>query len=107
MQVLAYKSPFAQKYLTRYTHETFFEEYMNFETHYLSHYRVIPLQIFVSHIRPQPHRLGLILFQLSYALQLSLHIFFPLFYCPWIRYGSCFLVCDQSEYLQGLSLLTR
>jgi hypothetical protein len=28
---------FAQKYLTRYTHETFFEEYMNFEIHYLSH----------------------------------------------------------------------
>ena len=60
--VLAYKSPktlfFAQKYLTSYTHETFFEEYMNFETHYLSHYRVIPLQSFGSHIRPQPHGLG-------------------------------------------------
>ncbi len=32
-QVLANNSPktqfFAQKYLTRYTHETFFEEYMN------------------------------------------------------------------------------
>jgi hypothetical protein len=32
--VLAYKSPktlfFAQKYLTRYTHKTFFEEYTNF-----------------------------------------------------------------------------
>jgi hypothetical protein len=50
---------FAQKYLTRYTHETFFEEYMNFETHYLSHCRVIPLQSFGSHIRPQPHGLGL------------------------------------------------
>ncbi len=38
MHILAYKSPeaplFAQKYLTRYTPETF-EEYMNFETHYL------------------------------------------------------------------------
>jgi hypothetical protein len=55
--VLAYKSPktpfFAQKYSTRYTHETFFEEYMNFETHYLSHCRVIPLQSFESHIHPQ------------------------------------------------------
>jgi hypothetical protein len=61
--VLANNSPktpfFAQKYLTRYTHETFFEEYMNFKTHYLSHYRVIPLQSFGSHIRPQPHGLGL------------------------------------------------
>jgi hypothetical protein len=32
--VLVYKSPktmfFAQKYLTRYTHEMFFEEYINF-----------------------------------------------------------------------------
>jgi hypothetical protein len=32
--VLAFKSPktpfFTQKYLTRYTHETFFEEYTNF-----------------------------------------------------------------------------
>ncbi len=38
--VLANYSPktlfFAQKYFTRYTHETFFEEYMNFETHYLT-----------------------------------------------------------------------
>ncbi len=59
----AYKSPktpfFAHKYLTRYTHEMFFEDYMNFETHYLSHCRVIPLQSFRSHKRPQPHRLGL------------------------------------------------
>jgi hypothetical protein len=54
---------FAQKYLTRYTHETFSEEYMNFETHYLSHCRVIPLQSFGSHIRPQPHGLGLIISQ--------------------------------------------
>ncbi len=50
---------FAQKYLTRYTHKTFFEEYMNFETHYLSHCRVIPLQSFGSHIHLQPHGLGL------------------------------------------------
>ncbi len=29
------KTPFfSHKYLTRYTHETFFEEYMNFKTHY-------------------------------------------------------------------------
>jgi hypothetical protein len=33
---------------------------MNFETHYLSHCRVIPLKSFGSHIRPQPHGLGLI-----------------------------------------------
>jgi hypothetical protein len=56
------KTPFfAQKYLTRYTHETFFEENTIFEAHYLSHCRVIPLQSFRSHIRPQPHGLGLIL----------------------------------------------
>jgi hypothetical protein len=62
--VLAYKltkTPiFAQEYLTRYTHETFFEEFKNFKTHYLSHCRVIPLQSFGSHTRPQPHGLGLI-----------------------------------------------
>jgi hypothetical protein len=61
--VLAYKSPktpfFAQKYFTRYTHETFFEEYTNFQAHYLSHCRVILLQSLGSHIRPQPHGLGL------------------------------------------------
>jgi hypothetical protein len=61
---LVNKSPktlfFTQKYFTRYTHETFFEEYTNFEVHYLSHCRVIPLQSFGSHIRPQPHGLGLI-----------------------------------------------
>ncbi len=47
--VLAYKSLktpfFAQKYLTRYTHETFFEKYTNFQAHCLSHCRVIPLQV--------------------------------------------------------------
>jgi hypothetical protein len=54
------KTPFfAQKYLTRYTHETFFEKYMNFKTHYLRHCRVIPLESFGSHICPQPHGLGL------------------------------------------------
>ena len=61
--VLAYKSPktpfFALKYLTRYTHETFFEEYTNFEAHYLSRCRDISLQSFGSQIRPQPHGLGL------------------------------------------------
>jgi hypothetical protein len=45
--VLAYNSPktpfFALKYLTRYTHETFFEEYMNVEGHYLSRCRDISL----------------------------------------------------------------
>jgi hypothetical protein len=48
--VLAYKSPktlfFAQKYFTRYTHETFFEKYVNFQNHYLSHCGVIPVQSF-------------------------------------------------------------
>jgi hypothetical protein len=38
VHVLAYKSPktpfFALKYLTRYTHEMFFEEYANFEGQY-------------------------------------------------------------------------
>ncbi len=41
------------------THEMFFEECMNFETHYFRYCRVIPLQSFGSHIRPQPHGLGL------------------------------------------------
>jgi hypothetical protein len=63
VHVLAYKSPktpfFALKYLTRYTHETFFEVYTNLEGPYLSRYRDIPLQSFGSHIRPQPHGLGL------------------------------------------------
>ncbi len=61
--VLAYKSPkmlfFAQKYLKRYTHETFFDKYVNFQNHYLSRCGVIPVQSFRSHIRPQPHGLGL------------------------------------------------
>ncbi len=39
--VLPYKSPktpfFAHKYLRRYTHEMFFEEYTNFQAHNLSH----------------------------------------------------------------------
>jgi hypothetical protein len=50
---LAYKSPktpfFAKKYLTRYTPETFFEEY-------ISYCGVIP---FGSHLRPQPQQPGL------------------------------------------------
>ncbi len=61
--VLAYnsrKTPFfAQRYFIRYTHETFFEELTNFEGYYLSRCRDIPLQSFGSHIRPQPHGLGL------------------------------------------------
>jgi hypothetical protein len=62
--VLAYKSPktpfFALKYLTRYTHEMFFEEYINIKNfRNLSHCGVIPVQSFGSHIRPQPHGLGL------------------------------------------------
>ncbi len=51
---------FALKYLTRYTHETFFEEYVNFKIfRNLSHCGVIPVRSFGSHIRPQPHGLGL------------------------------------------------
>jgi hypothetical protein len=62
---LAYKSPktpfFAQKYFTRYTQETFFEENINFKIfHNLSHCGVIPVQSFRSHIRLQPPGLGLI-----------------------------------------------
>ncbi len=62
--VLAYNSPktpfFALKYLTRYTHETFFEEYINIKKfRNLSHCRVIPVRSLGSHIRPQPHGLGL------------------------------------------------
>jgi hypothetical protein len=64
--VLASKSPkmpfFAQKYLTRYTHEMFFEEYINIKiVHYSSHCGVIPVHSFESYVRPQPHRLGLTL----------------------------------------------
>ncbi len=81
--VLAYKSPkmpfFALKYLTRYTHEMFFEEYINFKIFCnLSHCGVIPVQSFGSHIRPQPHGLGLkvqttkltncVMFQLIFAI---------------------------------------
>jgi hypothetical protein len=63
--VLAYNSPktpfFALKYLTRYTHETFLEEYLNFKIfRNLSHCGVIPVRSFGSHIRPQPHGFGLI-----------------------------------------------
>jgi hypothetical protein len=63
--VLAYKSLktpfFALKYFTRYTHETFFEEYINNKIfRNLSQCGVIPVRSFGSHIRPQPHVLGLI-----------------------------------------------
>ncbi len=63
--VLAYNSPktpfFALKYLTRYTHKTYFEEYINFKSfRNLSHCGVvIPVRSFGSHIHPQPHGLGL------------------------------------------------
>ncbi len=62
--ILAYNSPktpfFAHKYLTRYTHETFFVEYLNFKIFgNLSHCGVIPVRSFGSHIRPQLHGLGL------------------------------------------------
>jgi hypothetical protein len=61
--VLAYKLPktpfFAHKYFTRYTHETFFGDYMNFETKNLSRCRDTPLQSFGSQIHPQQHGLGL------------------------------------------------
>jgi hypothetical protein len=62
--VLAYNSPktpfFALKYFTRYTHETLFEEYINLKIfRNLSRCGVIPVRSFGSHIRPQPHGLGL------------------------------------------------
>jgi hypothetical protein len=62
--VLAYNSPktpfLALKYLTRYTHETFFEEYINLKIfRNLSRCGVIPVRSFGSHIRPQLHGLGL------------------------------------------------
>jgi hypothetical protein len=62
--VFAYKSPktpfFAIKYLTRNIHETFFEEYINFKIfRNLSHFGVITVRSFGSHICPQPHGLGL------------------------------------------------
>ncbi len=62
--VFAYKSPktpfIAIKYLTRYTHEMFIEEYINFKIfRNLSLCGVIPVRSFVSHICPQPHGLGL------------------------------------------------
>ncbi len=57
------KTPFfAIKYLTRYTHETFFEEYINLKIfRNLGHCGVIPVRSFGSQIRPQPHGLGLII----------------------------------------------
>ncbi len=68
--ILAYNSPktpfFALKYLTRYTHETFFKEYINFKIfRNLSHCGVIPVQSFGSHIRPQPHGLGLRVYEIK------------------------------------------
>ncbi len=70
--VWAYKLPkmpfFALKYSTRYTHKTFSEVYTNFEGPYLSRCRDIPLQSFGSHIRPQPHGLGLTLATLQFTL---------------------------------------
>jgi hypothetical protein len=75
--VLAYKSPkkqfFAQNYLTRYTHETFFEKYVNFQNHYLSHCGVIPVQSFRSHIRPLPHGLGLRCPSMRFLMPFFLH----------------------------------
>ncbi len=70
--VLAYKSPttpfFALKYFIRYTHETFFEEYTNFEGHYLSRCRDIPLQSFGSHIRPPAARIRVKRLRLNISL---------------------------------------
>ncbi len=76
--VLAYNSRktsfFALKFLTRYTHETFFEEQTNFEGYYFSRCRDIPLQSFGSHIRPQPHGLGLKYLQLSISSSMALSL---------------------------------
>jgi hypothetical protein len=67
---LAYKLPktlfFAQKFLTRYTPETFFKEYINFKIFcYFRHCGVIPILSFGSHIQPQPPELGLIHFEMN------------------------------------------
>jgi hypothetical protein len=44
---------FAQKYSTRYTPKTFFEEYINFKNFcYLRHCGVLPVQSYESHICP-------------------------------------------------------
>jgi hypothetical protein len=56
---LAYKFPktlfFAQKFLTRYNPETFFEEYINFNIFcYLRHCGVIPILSFGSHTYTAP-----------------------------------------------------
>ncbi len=57
------KCCFSLKYLTRYTHQTFFEEYINFKIfRNLSHCGVIPVRSFGSQIRPQPHGSGLRIF---------------------------------------------
>ncbi len=70
--VFAYKSPktpfFAIKYLTRYTHETFFKENINLKIfRNLSHCGVIPVRSFGSQIRPQPHGSGLIIFNTCFT----------------------------------------
>jgi hypothetical protein len=64
LHFLANKSPktpfFAQKYLTRYTPETSFEQYINFKIfRYFGHCGVIPVQSFGRHLRPQPPGLRL------------------------------------------------
>jgi hypothetical protein len=111
--VLAYKSPktpfFALKYLTRYTHETFFEEYTNFEGHYLSRCRDIPLQSFGSNIRPQPHGLGLRILQGSATLynreypegfllnnQLSFFGLNHITIFTITTIGDCYLICQRT-----------
>ncbi len=53
------KCSFRSKVFNKIYSREFFEEYTNFEGHYLSRCRDIPLQSFGSHIRPQPHGLGL------------------------------------------------
>jgi hypothetical protein len=56
---MAENAVFRSKVLNKIYSWDFFEEYTNFEAHYLSPCRDIPLQSFGSHISPQPHGLGL------------------------------------------------
>jgi hypothetical protein len=96
--VLAYKSLktqfFALKYLTRYTHETFFEEYIDIKIfRSLSRCGVIPVRSFESHIRPQPHRLGLTLQSPGKVFQ-NLGIYFIKSGCSVVEYLTIFSLCD-------------
>jgi hypothetical protein len=57
---IAKNAVFCSKVLNKIYSQDIFRGIHEFWYHYLSHCRVIPLQSFRSHKRPQPHRLGLI-----------------------------------------------